>query len=135
MADHPLVVVAGAGGFIGGHLVAALRRHGRHRLRAVDIKPVGEWWQHFSDGSSTPIRPSVCSTCSSTRTCSRRPGRTASGVLLRVLRLRLSGPPAGNTRIEALLGWEPSTRLRDGLAVTYRWIRHQIVSGAGVVAR
>jgi len=44
----PLVVVAGAGGFIGGHLVAALRAKGR-QVRAVDIKPLGEWYQVFDD--------------------------------------------------------------------------------------
>jgi len=44
-----LVLVTGAGGFIGGHLVAALRQQGYQRLRAVDIKPVEEWYQHFDD--------------------------------------------------------------------------------------
>jgi nucleoside-diphosphate-sugar epimerase len=43
-----LVVVAGAGGFIGGHLVADLRSQGR-RVRAVDRKPVKEWHQRFLD--------------------------------------------------------------------------------------
>src|SRR5277367_6102350 len=42
-----LVVVAGAGGFIGGSLVARLRARGRTRIRAVDIKPLSEWYQHF----------------------------------------------------------------------------------------
>jgi GDP-D-mannose 3', 5'-epimerase len=44
-----LTVVAGAGGFIGGHLVADLRRRGHTRLRAVDIKPFEEWHQRFAD--------------------------------------------------------------------------------------
>jgi nucleoside-diphosphate-sugar epimerase len=44
-----LVLVAGAGGFIGGHLVAALRARGHHNLRAVDLKPFGEWYQRFDD--------------------------------------------------------------------------------------
>jgi nucleoside-diphosphate-sugar epimerase len=43
-----LVLVAGGGGFIGGHLVAELRPRGR-KLRAVDIKPVDEWYQVFPD--------------------------------------------------------------------------------------
>lgn len=43
------VVVCGAGGFIGGHLVADLRRQGVTDLRAVDIKPLGEWYQRFPD--------------------------------------------------------------------------------------
>jgi len=46
------VVVCGGGGFIGGHLVAALRAHGGYTVRAVDIKPVGEWYQHFPDVES-----------------------------------------------------------------------------------
>ena len=41
MSDRP-IVVAGAGGFIGGHLVARLRAEGE-LFRAVDIKPLGEW--------------------------------------------------------------------------------------------
>jgi len=43
------VVICGGGGFIGGHLVADLRRQGFTRLRAVDIKPLGEWYQVFPD--------------------------------------------------------------------------------------
>jgi nucleoside-diphosphate-sugar epimerase len=38
------VVVAGGGGFIGGHLVDALQQQGA-RVRAVDIKPLDEWYQ------------------------------------------------------------------------------------------
>ena len=40
-----LIVVTGAGGFIGGHLIADLRRSGHRRLRAVDIKPLDDWFQ------------------------------------------------------------------------------------------
>lgn len=39
-----LNLVAGAGGFIGGHLVADLLRTGQ-RVRAVDVKPLDEWFQ------------------------------------------------------------------------------------------
>jgi nucleoside-diphosphate-sugar epimerase len=42
------IVVAGAGGFIGGHLVATLRG-GSRRVRAVDIKPMDQWYQTFDD--------------------------------------------------------------------------------------
>ncbi|NLY02780.1 MAG: NAD-dependent epimerase/dehydratase family protein [Rhodopirellula sp.] len=48
MSD-PLIVVAGGGGFIGGHLIGSLRARGRGRLRAVDVKPVAEWYQSFPD--------------------------------------------------------------------------------------
>jgi GDP-D-mannose 3',5'-epimerase len=44
-----LVLVTGAGGFIAGNLVAALRRQGRRKIRAVDIKPFEEWYQRFDD--------------------------------------------------------------------------------------
>jgi nucleoside-diphosphate-sugar epimerase len=46
--DNDLVVVTGGGGFIGGYLIADLRRRGA-RVRAVDIKPLGEWCQRFPD--------------------------------------------------------------------------------------
>jgi nucleoside-diphosphate-sugar epimerase len=48
MSDD-LILVAGAGGFIGGHLVARLRDRGYWRIRAVDIKPCDEWYQRFDD--------------------------------------------------------------------------------------
>ena len=38
-------VVCGAGGFIGGHLVKYLISQGIDVVRAVDIKPVDEWYQ------------------------------------------------------------------------------------------
>jgi len=43
------IVVCGAGGFIGGHLIADLLRQGHNDLRAVDIKPFDEWYQHFPE--------------------------------------------------------------------------------------
>ena len=39
------VVVCGAGGFIGGHLVKDLLAQGVDVVRAVDIKPLDEWYQ------------------------------------------------------------------------------------------
>jgi GDP-D-mannose 3',5'-epimerase len=38
------IVVAGAGGFIGGHLTKKLKSLG-HQIRAVDIKPLPQWYQ------------------------------------------------------------------------------------------
>src|SRR5208283_2489577 len=40
-----LIVVTGAGGFIGGALVASLRQQGYTRVRAIDIKPLAHWYQ------------------------------------------------------------------------------------------
>ncbi|MDP9452388.1 MAG: NAD-dependent epimerase/dehydratase family protein [Actinomycetota bacterium] len=42
--QEDVTVVAGGGGFIGGHLVAHLIDEG-HRVRSVDRKPVDEWYQ------------------------------------------------------------------------------------------
>jgi GDP-D-mannose 3', 5'-epimerase len=44
-----LILVAGGGGFIGGHLVARLREDGFRRIRSVDVKPFDQWYQHFDD--------------------------------------------------------------------------------------
>ena len=38
------IVITGAGGFIGGHMVKELTGQG-HSVRAVDIKPLNEWYQ------------------------------------------------------------------------------------------
>jgi GDP-D-mannose 3',5'-epimerase len=42
-------VVCGAGGFIGGHLVQTLLANGVEVVRAVDIKPLDEWFQVSKD--------------------------------------------------------------------------------------
>ena len=49
MSNQKQIVVCGAGGFIGGHLVADLRRQGHTHIRAVDVKPMKEWFQKFDD--------------------------------------------------------------------------------------
>ena len=52
MSKEDLVLVAGAGGFIGGHLVSALRAEGFENIRAVDQKPFANWYQSFDDVES-----------------------------------------------------------------------------------
>ncbi len=47
------IVVTGAGGFIAGHLVQELLRQG-HTVRAVDIKPLNEWYQ-LSDNAENLV--------------------------------------------------------------------------------
>ena len=49
MSKHDLLVVAGAGGFIGGHLVEKLREEGFAKIRAVDQKPISDWYEVFED--------------------------------------------------------------------------------------
>lgn len=45
------IVVAGAGGFIGGHLVKELIKKG-NSVRAVDLKPLNEWYQVSSEADN-----------------------------------------------------------------------------------
>jgi nucleoside-diphosphate-sugar epimerase len=47
-----LIVVAGAGGFIGGHLVSRLLERGIANVCAVDIKPFDEWYQVFPEAEN-----------------------------------------------------------------------------------
>jgi len=58
LSNDELVVVTGAGGFIGGHLVADLLRRGYRQVRAVDTKPLEEWYQLFPsiDNRSCDLR-------------------------------------------------------------------------------
>jgi GDP-D-mannose 3', 5'-epimerase len=58
------IVVAGGGGFIGGHLVAELRRKGHSKIRAVDIKPDQEWHQRFPDVQNLQLDLSRRENCS-----------------------------------------------------------------------
>src|SRR2546421_6732159 len=53
--DSANVVVTGAGGFIGGHLVASLLRDGHESVRAVDIKPSGDWYQCFAEADNRQL--------------------------------------------------------------------------------
>jgi nucleoside-diphosphate-sugar epimerase len=51
MTTEPLALVAGGGGFIGGHLVAELLARG-YAVRSVDVKPEAEWYQRFEDADN-----------------------------------------------------------------------------------
>jgi GDP-D-mannose 3',5'-epimerase len=59
------IVVCGAGGFIGGHLVADLRAQGHSNIRAIDIKPFGEWYQIFDDGENLQLDLLLRENCAS----------------------------------------------------------------------
>ena len=58
-----VAVVTGAGGFIGGSLVAWLRAAGQQRIRAVDIKPCHEWYQRFDDVENLVLDLNVMQNC------------------------------------------------------------------------
>lgn len=57
------ILVCGAGGFIGGHLVADLRRQGVTNIRAVDQKPLSDWYQRYDDVESIQLDLSRLDAC------------------------------------------------------------------------
>jgi nucleoside-diphosphate-sugar epimerase len=52
---NDLIVIAGAGGFIGGGLVRYYRDRGERRIRAVDKKPLAEWHQVIPEAESVRL--------------------------------------------------------------------------------
>lgn len=56
------VLVAGAGGFIGGHLVGRLLAEG-HDVRAVDVVDVDRWWQRHDAAAEQVYDLSELSSC------------------------------------------------------------------------
>src|ERR1035437_7917719 len=62
MADD-LILITGAGGFIGGGMVAGLRRPGHTRIRAADIKQFGEWYQGFDDVENLQLDLNLRESC------------------------------------------------------------------------
>src|SRR3954451_7651377 len=57
-----LVVVAGGGGFIGGHLVTRLLEDGRN-VRAVDVKPLDEWCSVHQDAENLVLDLRLADAC------------------------------------------------------------------------
>jgi GDP-D-mannose 3',5'-epimerase len=60
MSDR--ILVTGAGGFIGGHLVRDLLEGGA-TVRAVDKKPADEWYQRFDDAENFELDLSLRDAC------------------------------------------------------------------------
>jgi nucleoside-diphosphate-sugar epimerase len=58
-----VVVVTGAGGFIGGNLIAALRSRRVPKIRGVDIKPFDEWYQRFEDVENVSLDLNLKENC------------------------------------------------------------------------
>jgi nucleoside-diphosphate-sugar epimerase len=63
LQNHNTIVVTGAGGFIGGHLVATLRSQGHKQIRAVDVKPLNEWYQRFDDVENLQLDLNLRESC------------------------------------------------------------------------
>jgi GDP-D-mannose 3',5'-epimerase len=61
--NENLIVVTGAGGFIGGNLVASLRIRGFNRIRAIDIKPFEEWYRRFADVENLSLDLNIKENC------------------------------------------------------------------------
>lgn len=61
--QESLIVVTGAGGFIGGNLVFDLRARGCKRVRAVDIKPLDEWHRCFDDVENLSLDLNLKESC------------------------------------------------------------------------
>jgi GDP-D-mannose 3',5'-epimerase len=66
MANNKIVVVTGAGGFIGGSLIASLRKRGNAAIRAVDVKPLAEWYQRFDDVENLSLDLNFKENCETT---------------------------------------------------------------------
>src|SRR5678815_2472022 len=62
-AKDKMILVAGAGGFIGGAMVGELRRQGYRNIRAVDVKPLDEWYQVFNDADNLILDLNLKESC------------------------------------------------------------------------
>ena len=63
MDKNTPVLVAGGGGFIGGHLVARLQSEGYSSVRSVDIKPFDEWYQVHDSADNRQLDVSHLDAC------------------------------------------------------------------------
>jgi GDP-D-mannose 3',5'-epimerase len=58
-----LIVITGAGGFIGGNLALHFKKKGFTHLRAVDKKPLYEWYQHVPGVENVCLDVSIEANC------------------------------------------------------------------------
>ncbi len=60
---NDLIVITGAGGFIGGNLALYFKKKGFTNIRAVDKKPLYEWYQHVPGAENLCLDVSNESNC------------------------------------------------------------------------
>jgi GDP-D-mannose 3',5'-epimerase len=58
-----VIVITGAGGFIAGNLTRYFRKKGFTRIRAVDKKPLGEWYLHVPGVENLCLDVSIEENC------------------------------------------------------------------------
>lgn len=63
LKENGLIVVTGAGGFIGGHLVKYFHEKGFTRIRAVDKKPLDQWYQRLPAAENLRLDCSLEDAC------------------------------------------------------------------------
>ena len=63
LKKNDLIVITGAGGFIGGNLARFFTKKGFTNIRAVDKKPLYEWYQHVPGVQNLCLDVSVEANC------------------------------------------------------------------------
>jgi nucleoside-diphosphate-sugar epimerase len=113
------LLVTGAGGFIGHHLVKRLRRDG-FWVRGVDIKSPGE------ELISIDGLVDLVSKVAGKKLIKRHDLSKPQGV---------RGRNSDNSRLRQVGGWEPSISLEQGLAVTYRKIQSELAKANRIATK
>jgi len=57
------ILIAGGGGFIGGHLVADLVNRGHRNVRSVDVKPMNQWYHVNPNAENIVADLSILENC------------------------------------------------------------------------
>jgi nucleoside-diphosphate-sugar epimerase len=123
-----LIVIGGAGAFIAGALGRYFHDQGFTRVRAIDKKPLPEWYQ-VTEGVE-----SLCLDLSDDYLISIKDLVTITEKISGIKLQRqydldaptgVAGRNSDNTFIKQVLGWEPGTPLEEGMKKTYAWIEQQ----------
>ena len=63
MNEHDLIVITGAGGFIAGNLVLHFKKKGLANIRAVDKKPLYDWYLRVPGVENLSLDVSIAGNC------------------------------------------------------------------------